>query len=184
MSVFAFIYRPDMAISSFKRNRWHITGNKKTGGSPMRLCTTFSTLAVVVTVFGLGGCSLFGSDDDSEVVAAEQAAAQTRYEPIEAILNIEIGRTRNGYVITAQGIAPGLGYGAPELRARREGNAGPDGIIDYDFVAQAPDPRLNLGAGSVTARAIRADLLVTAREIQGAAGIRVHGLKGGIQMTF
>jgi hypothetical protein len=97
---------------------------------------------------------------------------------------IEIGRTRNGYVISAHGIAPGLGFGAPELRARREGKAGPDGFIDFDFVAQAPDANFNLGQGAVEARAIRADLHVTPRDLQGAAGIRVHGVSGGLQMKF
>jgi hypothetical protein len=114
----------------------------------------------------------------------EQAAAEAQFAPIETVRNIEIGRTRNGYAIAVQGIAPGLGYGAPELRVRRDGKVGPDGFIDFDFIAQAPDSNFNLGAGPVEARVIRADLLVTARELQGASGIRVHGVSGGLQMRF
>lgn len=133
----------------------------------------------------LGGCSLFSSDDDEQAAAAEQATLEAAtYAPIETVRNIEIGRTRNGYVISAHGIAPGLGFGAPELRARREGKAGPDGFIDYDFVAKAPDANFNLGEGAMEARAIRADLHVTPRDLQGAVGIRVHGVSGGLQMKF
>ena len=98
--------------------------------------------------------------------------------------DIEIGRTRNGYVITARGDAPGLGYGAPELRTRREGKPGPDGFIDFDFVAQAPDPSFNLGKGTLAARSVRADLHVTLDQLKGSVGIRVHGVGGGLQMRF
>ena len=97
---------------------------------------------------------------------------------------IEIGRTRNGYVITARGEAPGLGHSAPELRARREGKVGPDGFIDFDLVARAPDPGFNLGEGTAPARMVRADLHVTARDLQGAVGIRVHAISGGLQVLF
>ncbi len=152
----------------------------------MRRNAALATAAAVAAVLALGGCSLFGSDDDDEAAAAAQAeaAAAALYVPVEAVRNVEIGRTRNGYVITARGVAPGLGYGAPELRVRRQGKAGPDGFIDYDFVAQAPDPNFNLGEGAVEARAVRADLHVTARDLRGAVGIRIHGVSGGLQLQF
>jgi hypothetical protein len=150
----------------------------------MRINSALATAAMVAAALGLGGCSLFSSDDKAEVAAVERAASEALYAPIEAVRRIEIGRTRDGYVITVLGIAPGLGYGAPELRVRRQGSPGPDGIIDFDFVAQAPDPGFNLGVGAVEARAIRADLMITAKELQGVAGIRVHGVSGGLQMKF
>lgn len=150
----------------------------------MRRNAALATAAAIAAMLALGGCSLFGSGDDEEAAAAAQVEAAALYVPVEAVRFIEIGRTRNGYVITAHGEAPGLGHGAPELRARREGKAGPDGFIDYDFVARAPDPGLNLGQGTVQARMIRADLHVTARELQGAVGIRIHGVSGGLQMLF
>ena len=150
----------------------------------MRRNAALATAAAIAAVLALGGCSWFSSDDEEEAAATEQAKAAALYVPVEAVRHIEIGRTRNGYVITARGEAPGLGHGAPELRARREGKVGPDGFIDYDFVAQAPDPGLNLGEGAVRARMVRADLHVKARDLQGAVGIRVHGISGGLQMLF
>ena len=150
----------------------------------MRIGSALVTAAAIAVALSLGGCSWFSSDDEPEPAAADEAASEAIYEPIAAVRKIEIGRTRNGYVITVQGIAPGLGYGAPELRVRRQGNPGPDGIIDFDFIAQAPDPGFNLGEGAVEARAIRADLMITADELRGAVGIRVHGLSGGLLMRF
>ena len=152
----------------------------------MRRNAALATAAAVAAVLALGGCSLFSSDDDDEAAVAAQAeaAAAALYVPVEAVRNVEIGRTRNGYVITAHGVAPGLGHGAPELRVRRQGKLGPDGYIDFDFVAQAPDPSFNLGEGTVKARMVRADLHVTARDLQGAVGIRIHGISGGLQMLF
>ena len=150
----------------------------------MRIGAALAIAATIVTVASVGGCSLFNSDDKSEVESNEQAVAAAHFAPVEAILHIEIGRTRNGYVITALGVAPGLGFGAPELRARRNGKAGPDGFVDFDFVAQTPDPTLNLGDGPVSARSIRADLLVPERDFQGVTGIRIHGVRGGLQMAF
>ena len=150
----------------------------------MRRNSALVTAAAIAAVLALGGCSLFGSNDDEEAAAAEQAEPSAIYVPVEAVRQIEIGRTRNGYVITARGEAPGLGHGAPELRARREGKVGPDGFLDFDFVAQAPDPAFNLGVGTVQARMIRADLHVTERDLRGAVGIRVHGISGGLQMLF
>jgi hypothetical protein len=149
----------------------------------MRRTAAPAIAAVFAATLALGGCSLFDSDDEEEAVAIQRAAA-ARYVPIEVVRDVEIGRTRNGYVITARGVAPGLGHSAPELRARREGKAGPDGFIDFDFVARAPDPNLNLGQGAAQARMVRADLHVTARELQNAVGIRIHGISGGLQMLF
>ncbi len=150
----------------------------------MRRNAALATAAAIAAMLALGGCSLFGSGGDEDAAATEQTAAADLYVPVEAVRHIEIGRTRNGYVITAHGEAPGLGHGTPELRARREGKPGPDGFIDYDFFALAPDPGLNLGQGAVQARMVRADLHVTARDLQDAVGIRIHGVSGGLQMRF
>ena len=83
----------------------------------MRRNAALATAAAIAAMLALGGCSLFGSGDDKEAAAAAQVEAAALYVPVEAVRFIEIGRTRNGYVITAHGEAPGLGHGAPELRA-------------------------------------------------------------------
>lgn len=138
---------------------------------------------VVIAVLSLGGCSLFDSDEE-EAAAADQVISSEIYAPVEVVRKIEIGRTRSGFAITAHGTAPGLGFSTPELRPRRQGRPGPDGFLDFDFVARAPDPGFNLGLGTESARAVRADLQVSAGDLRGAVGIRIHGVSGGLQMPF
>ncbi len=139
--------------------------------------------ALVAACLALAGCSMFGGDDEPSVTGDDAVPAQL-HVPVEAVRNIEIGRTRDGIVITAIGTAPGLGYSVPELRARREGKPGPDGYLDFDFVARQPDPALALGTGTVPARTVRADLHLKLNELQGARGLRIHGVSGGLQADF
>jgi len=149
----------------------------------MRRSTAFVVAVSVATGLGLTGCSWLGFGDDEEVTV-EQEQAGPAFEPVESVRDIEIGRTRDGFVITAFGVAPGLGYSQPQLRPRRQGGVGPDGYLDYDLIARAPDPGFNLGTGSATARTVRADLQVTLGELQGARGIRVHAVEGGLLVNF
>ena len=148
----------------------------------MRRNAAFAVVALS-TALALGGCSLFKSDDDKKA-AAEPVAPVVVATPVATVRTIEIGTTRDGYVITAHGYAAGLGYGLPRLEPRREGKPGPDGYLDYDFVAEAPDPALNLGQGALAGRALRADVLVKAAELRGITGVRIHGAEGGLRVDF
>jgi len=143
----------------------------------MRAALALALAAVV----GLGGCSGSKSDKKEEAAAAVPADP---YVPVEAVRNIEIGRTRDGIAVTAYGVAPGLGFGSPALRPRRGGKPGPDGHLDFDFVARAPDARFGLGTGEPAARGVRGDVFLTPRDLVGVIGIRIHGASGGLQMQF
>ncbi|MEM6624746.1 MAG: hypothetical protein AAF674_21215 [Pseudomonadota bacterium] len=149
--------------------------------------------AALLTVAGCGDVgpvfedvgTLWGepSTAELEAQAARQAALQARV-PILAIRTVEMGRTRDGFLITAIGTAAGLGYSLPTLRPRRGGAPGNDGFIEYDFVAVEPDPQFNLPPGTVQARQLRADLPVRIEQLQGARGLRVLSLQGGVQLDF
>ncbi|MEL6476463.1 MAG: hypothetical protein AAFR17_03975 [Pseudomonadota bacterium] len=135
---------------------------------------------------GLAGCGLFSDDEDEladEAPTAEDLAP-TRGVPIQAVREVEIGRTRDGFVITAYGTAPELGWALPRLRARRDGQPGQDGFVDYDFVASPPKIGLERGQGSLEARSLRADVLLKTSQLRDVAGIRVHALAGGLQLEF
>ncbi len=140
----------------------------------------------------LGGCGAFGDiqtlwGGESRAEQAEREAVETAVEtqvPVESVSRLEIGRTRNGFLITAYGSAPGLGYSLPRLRPRREGRPGLDGYIEYDFVATEPPPGFDLPPGTARTRTIRADLPVKADDLRGAAGIRVLALRGRAQLDF
>ena len=142
----------------------------------------------LIAVLSLGACGdggLWG--DDGEAEEAERLAsaeAEAPRVPIQAVRGVEIGRTRDGFLITAYGLASGPGYSRPQLRARRDGAPGIDGYIEYDFVATEPPQGLGLPAGRPELRQLRADLPVSASALRGAAGIRVLGLTGGAQLDF
>ncbi len=156
-------------------------------GRPCRMLLTATLL--------LGGCTTGTFLDDVPTVwGGESRADEARREavqearstpvPVEAVRGVEVGRTRDGFLITAYGTAPGLGYSLPRLRPRREGAPGLDGYIEYDFVASEPPPGFDLPAGTSRARMLRADLPVRAADLRGAAGIRVMALRGGAQLDF
>lgn len=159
----------------------------------MQRTGVFGGIAAIGLV--LSGCSTGTILDDVDTIwgaptTAEQEAALTRAQeieakvPVQAVQSVELGRTRDGFLITALGTAPGLGYSLPGLRARRNGAPGGDGYIEYDFVAATPPKGFDLPPGNTQSRSLRADLPVTLAELQGAAGIRVMALNGGVQMDF
>lgn len=141
-------------------------------------------IRILLAVACLGGCGLF-SDDENGVPADErQDVLSDRGVPVESVHSIEVGRTRDGFAVTAFGTAPALGYGEPHLRARRDGQVGADGFLDFDFVATPPALGLERGQGAITARRIRGDTILGAEALIGASGIRVHALSGGVQLRF
>jgi hypothetical protein len=139
----------------------------------------------VLAVLLLGACGggLWGDDGEAEeaerLAATEAEAAQV---PIQLVRTVEIGRTRDGFLITAYGTASSPGFSRPQLQARRDGAPGIDGYVEYDFVATQPPPGVDLPGGR--SQLLRADLPVRASALRGAAGIRVLGLTGGAQIDF
>ena len=155
---------------------------------PMPAAAYFRLL-LLTGALSLSGCSAWDyvwGDDESEDIEAEQAAqAAIKVKvPVQAVRSVEMGRTRDGFLITAYGTAPGLGYSAPALRARRDGAPGADGYIEYDFVAVEPPEGRVYPPGSTQIRSLRADLPVKLEQLQGALGLRVLSLGGGVQMDF
>ncbi|MEM7423967.1 MAG: hypothetical protein AAF334_09605 [Pseudomonadota bacterium] len=104
--------------------------------------------------------------------------------PVSSVGAVEMGRTRDGFLITAKGTAPGLGYSRPQLRPRRSGEAAADGYIEFDFVATPPPEGFDLPPGTTQTRAVRADFPVRIADLQGKAGIRILGENGGTQVDF
>ena len=147
---------------------------------------------LVAGALALGGCGDTGTPVDDigtlwgqEPKSVQEARARTAIKvPIQSVKTIELGRTRDGFIITAFGTAPGLGYSVPSLQVRREGVPGSDGFIEYDFVARAPAEGFSLPPGTVKSRSLRADQPITVRDLGGAVGIRVHALSGGVQVQF
>ena len=142
-------------------------------------------LALVAALI-LGGCgigSLWGDEEEPETEVETSPAVQ-RKVPVQSIGKLEIGRTRDGILITALGTAQSLGYSLPTLRVRRDGRPGGDGFIEYDFVANEPAPELEFPVGTTRTRALRADLPVRVDELRGVRGIRVWSATNAMQIDF
>ena len=150
--------------------------------------------AVLATMM-VAGCStgtflddvgtLWGDDSAAEIETRQRAAeARQTKVPMQAVNEIEMGRTRDGFLLTAFGTAPGLGYALPTLQIRRDGRPSPDGFLEFDFVASPPAPGLNLPNGTTRTRAVRADLPLKARLLRGTAGVRVFALSNASQIVF
>lgn len=146
-----------------------------------------SLLLLAPAALMLTGCGFIDNPWGSskrEIEETERLAeARAVKVPIQSVQRAEIGRTRNGFLITAYGAAPGFGYTFPVLQPRREGAPGIDGYVDYDFMATEPQPDQNLPQGA-TDQLIRADLPVDAEALRGVVGIRIHALSGGAQIDF
>ena len=143
----------------------------------------FVTSLAFLAVFALSGCSWFSSDDPATEAASTELATPALV-PVQAVRSIEVGRTRDGIVVSAFGTAPGLGFGAPQLIARRDGKPNRDGFLEFDFVAQPPDPGFDLPAGTLEARAIRADLPIRGKSLNNVRGLRVFAANNGVQFIF
>lgn len=143
----------------------------------------------LVAALMLGACgdidTLWGGKSDAEEARA-LALAEARAEkvPVASVQGIEIGRTRDGFLVTAHGTAPGPGYSLPRLEVRRGGATGADGYVEYDFVATPPPPGAAPAQGTARENRLSAYLPVPANALRGAAGIRVRAAHGGVQLDF
>ncbi|MGG7565975.1 hypothetical protein ACQ5SO_07420 [Rhodovulum sp. DZ06] len=96
---------------------------------------------------------------------------------VERVDRLEIGRVHEGLMLSAFGTAPRQDWFSARLEPRREGLPGPDGFIEFDFVAAPPELNGFSAAetpGSATQRAMRADAAIEEANLAGAAGLRVH----------
>lgn len=129
--------------------------------------------------------TLWGEESSKQKAERKERLRRAQIKvPVTAVRSVELGRTRDGFLITAFGTAPALGYALPALVVRRSGEPAADGYIEYDFVASEPAPGFSLPQGTTQTRALRADLAVTIRDLRGASGIRILALAGGVQMDF
>ncbi len=154
-------------------------------------------VAFLVAALLLTGCetiSKYTPDVEFKVLEPSQPAPEEKIvrdvdlikEPVLSASRMEIGSLFDGYMLAVFGEAPTTGWFAPELRPRNGGAASPDGMLELDFVAAAPEKN---GAapgeiGTDAQRRIRADYQITRRALVGMRGVRVYAASGPIQGLF
>lgn len=119
------------------------------------------------------------ADDPAPEAAAPPPAdeAVTRVA-VDQALTAEIGRTHDGFVLSATGLAQGVGWRAARLRPVTV-VAGPDGFIEFVLVAEPPaarDPGLQ--------QRIRADTVLAPEQLAFARGARVSARAGTAETLF
>lgn len=154
------------------------------------MTTLIRRLFLLIGISALAACSYLpdvGLFDDDEPAAAAAADPDANLPPkvvVNRIENLELGRLYDGFMLTAFGIAPGVGYYQPELRPRFGGRPGPDGMYEYDLVVRPPaDP--NAGADApITARIVRAETELTPAMLRGSRGVRVWSERDSVEGRF
>jgi hypothetical protein len=133
-----------------------------------RLVLTLAAPAVVVAA--LGACD---RDEPAPPPQPLVPAAPARGVAMR-IDDIEIGRTFDGYAISATGTFTGRGWTLPGLRIRDEEGLGPDGYLDLELTAQVP-PTVAPAEGETR---MTGHALVRNAQVAGAKGVRVGAWSG------
>lgn len=150
-------------------------------------------LAPLALILGLSGCETmddlnpFSSDNsDPRYGASDQIVrpkAEVPKEFVVEITNLELGRLFRGYMLTAEGLAPGIGYYEPELRPRNDGELAPDGFLEFNFVAAAPEEVTGTDAPE-DLRRLRGDVELTPDMLRSARGVRVWAANASVEGRF
>jgi hypothetical protein len=144
----------------------------------MRLART--ALAAAAIGVALAGCTISGNLGGG-ATAGPPPIDEALLRPVGRVDELLVGRTFDGVVLTAFGEAPGAGWTAGRLRPR---GPGPDGFLEFDFVALPPPADSPPAADDPRLRRIRADLPLALDELGGAAGLRVIAAGGARAVGF
>lgn len=147
-----------------------------------------------VLVMSLAGCSSsvsidrlnpFSSSDElgrSEIDIPD-TGPEIRRDLVAEVTSVEVGTATGGILVQARGIAPLLGYYEGRLRLVQGQVLSPDGLIQVEFVARAPEAA-PVTSGSPEARAITAAQFIDADTLGTATGVRVIAANGAVDHLF
>jgi hypothetical protein len=130
-----------------------------------------------------GAAAACGSNTDAPPPAT--APVEDPKRPITGPIALDLGRTFDGYMLTATAIADAVGWSSGELRAR---GVAADGFLDIDFVALPPSAEALIAEAatprSEAARRVIAFRPLSLADLRPLAGIRVNGRDGPTTITF
>lgn len=144
------------------------------------------TVAVAVCM-SVSACEtideLAGLEDEIRADVAERSEGPPP-QTASRIDSLELGRLHRGYMLTAIGLAPGLGYWDPALVIRYNGELAPDGFYEFDLVARPPYEAVESENTPITARRIRGDYEITPEMLRSARGVRVWSERDNVEGRF
>lgn len=143
---------------------------------------TRAALATLALAGALGGCTVGGEVPSP---AAAPAPVEDPKRPVTGAIAIDLGRTFDGYMLTATATADAVGWSGGELRQR---GVAPDGFLDIDFVALPPAAEALIAEAATprpaSARRVVAFTQLTLADLQPLAGVRVRGRDGTTTVAF
>lgn len=139
-----------------------------------------------VTATGLVALMMVASCASREPTPASEA------EPVDdgrrivlSVIDLDVGRTFDGILVTARGETETAGWSSAALRPRADGVSPEAGILAFDLVARPPaTPTTGALAALPAARRVEAALLLSLPALQGVSELRVHGQTGSATVTF
>lgn len=139
-----------------------------------------AALAALAVTGALAACG-----STPQTPAAPPAPVEDPKRPVTGRVTLDLGRTFEGYMLTATAIADAAGWSAGELRPR--GIAG-DGFLEIDFLALPPSAEA-LIAEAAAPRAEAARRVIAFRpfllaDLQQVGGLRVIGRDGAVAIAF
>ncbi len=131
-------------------------------------------LLAALAALVLAGCA------DEPAPAPEPEPAGPVAERILRVDGLTLGRTHDGFMLAAFGVAETAGWRLPRLAP--VGSApGADGFLTFDYVAIPPEAPL---AAPESARRVRADAPIDPGALRGAAGVRVRAATGAVEAAI
>lgn len=105
--------------------------------------------------------------------------------PVLGVVDLEVGRLRDGYMLTVFGETPTPGWSSAELRLM-DTVPGPDGFLDVDFVARPPAGEISIEAAGAPERQrrVRGDLVLPEDRRRQLSGVRVHTAGGVVSVNL
>ena len=147
----------------------------------------FALLLSIGICLGLPACQTLDELAGLEDEIREDVARRSEGPPPQSasrIDNLELGRLYRGYMLTAIGLAPGLGYWDPKLVIRYNGELAPDGFYEFDLVARPPYEAVGDENTPISARRIRGDYEITPEMLRSARGVRVWSERDSVEGRF
>jgi hypothetical protein len=144
-------------------------------GEPARRIQRRRLLAALAAL-ALAGCA-------DEPAPAPEPAPEPAGPVAERILRVDgltLGRTHDGFMLAAFGVAETAGWRLPRLEPVGSG-PGADGFLTFDFLAIPPEAPV---AAPESARRVRADAPIDPGALRGAAGVRVRAATGAVEAAI
>jgi hypothetical protein len=134
----------------------------------------------LLAALAIGALAACADESEPESVAPPAPPPGPERFLVQQVDRLSLGRTHDGFMLAAFGVAETAGWRLPRLEPAGSG-LGPDGFLTFDFTAIPPAEGVAAPEG---ARRVRADVELSPTMLRGAAGVRVRAASGAVEAAF